>query len=297
MRTYGIMLWIAAAVLAACGRQEAGYDASGVFETTEVTVSARAQGEIVALTAEEGQEVEAGQELGHIDPTQLQLRKDQLQQTQTATSSRKLNTGQQVAAVRQQIVAAQRELQRYEQLLRDGAATQKQVDDLRSQVSVLQRQLAAAEEQVTSQNQSIDGQSQSLGAQISAVDDQLQQARIVAPIKGTVLARYAEPGEYAMPGRALLKIGNLSEMRLRAYVTADQLTQLKVGQRVTVYADEGKDGRRAYQGTVAWIAAQAEFTPKTIQTRDERANLVYAIKVSVKNDGFIKRGMYGDLKF
>lgn len=293
-------IWLIAGVataLTACGNQEREWDASGVFETTEVIVSARAQGEIKELRAEEGQEVDAGQQLGYIDATQLQLRKEQLSSTRTATSQRKLDASRQVAAIEQQIANAQREQKRFEELLRDGAATQKQVDDIRYQVSVLQRQLAAAREQVTSQNESLDGQSQSIGAQISAVDDQLSNARITAPIKGTILAKYAEQGEYATPGRALLKVGNLEQMRLRAYITADQLTTLRLGQRVRVYADQGVKGRKEYAGQVTWISDKAEFTPKTIQTRDERANLVYAIKVSVKNDGLIKRGMYGDVRF
>lgn len=145
-------------------------------------------------------------------------------------------------------------------------------------------------------NRSIEGQSAGFAAQIEQVEDMMRQATITSPIDGIVLSKYAEAGEYAVPGRALFKVGDVSEMKLRAYITAGQLTELEIGQRVKVYADQGKEGRREYEGTVAWISSEAEFTPKTIQTRDERSNQVYAIKIAVHNDGFIKRGMYGDVK-
>lgn len=283
--------------LTACGNKEQAYDASGVFETTEVVVSAKAQGEIISLTAEEGQEVKAGQELGQIDVAQLELKREQLKSTKSATTSRKLDTNRQVASLRQQISNLQAEQTRFKALLADGAATQKQVDDIGYQINTLQKQMDALTEQMNTQNSSIDQQSAGFDAQIGQVNDLLRQARITSPIDGTILAKYAEQGEYAAPGKPLLKVANVGDMKLRAYITAEQLTALKLGQKVTVYADQGKSDRKAYEGTVTWIADKAEFTPKTIQTRDERANLVYAIKVSVKNDGLIKRGMYGDVSF
>ena len=283
--------------LTACGNKEQAYDASGVFETTEVVVSAKAQGEIISLTAEEGQEVKAGQELGQIDVAQLELKREQLKSTKSATTSRKLDTNRQVASLRQQISNLQAEQTRFKALLADGAATQKQVDDIGYQINTLQKQMDALTEQMNTQNSSIDQQSAGFDAQIGQVNDLLRQARITSPIDGTILAKYAEQGEYAAPGKPLLKVANVGDMKLRAYITAEQLTALKLGQKVTVYADQGKSDRKAYEGTVTWIADKAEFTPKTIQTRDERANLVYAIKVSVKNDGPIKRGMYGDVSF
>lgn len=286
-----------AMMMAACGEKDAEYDASGVFETTDVIVSAKATGELLSFTAEEGMDVKAGQQLGEIDVKQLELKRDQLAATKTATMSRRLDQGRQVAGIRQQITNLQREKARFEAMLQDGAATQKQVDDLGYQIAVLERQLAATGEQLSTQNSSIDSQSGSIEAQIGQVDDQIKNAQIISPIAGTILAKYAEQGEFAAPGKALFKVANVGDMRLRAYITADQLTGIKIGQIVKVYADQGTDGRKEYEGKVTWISDKAEFTPKTIQTRDERANLVYAVKISVKNDGLIKRGMYGDVKF
>lgn len=287
---------VAAMMLTACGDKDAKYDASGVFETTEVIVSAKGTGEIVSLNIEEGQTVKADQLLGELDMTQLTLKRQQLNAGKDAAASRRLDTGRQVASLRQQIANLKAEQARFKALLKDGAATQKQVDDIGYQIATLQKQLAATDEQVSTSNQSIDGQSAGFDAQISQVDDMMQQARITSPIDGIILSKYAEKGEYAVPGRALFKVGDVSDMKLRAYVTAEQLTGLKIGQKVTVYADQGTKGRKAYEGTVSWISSEAEFTPKTIQTRDERSNLVYAIKIAVKNDGLIKRGMYGDVK-
>ena len=284
-------------VLASCGNKDVDYDASGVFETTEVLVSARGTGEIVSLNIEEGQKVKANEELGRLDVTQLELKKDQLKSGKTAATSRKLNTAQQVASINQQIQNLQKEKTRFQALLKDGAATQKQVDDIGYQIAVLQRQLAAVNEQVSTANTSIDGQSAGFDAQIGQVDDMLRQAVITSPIDGVILSKYAEQGEFAAPGRALFKVADVSQMRLRAYITADLLTNVKIGQKVKVYADQGEKGRKEYEGTVSWISSEAEFTPKTIQTRDERSNLVYAVKIDVKNDGIIKRGMYGDVKF
>ena len=284
-------------VLASCGNKDVDYDASGVFETTEVLVSARGTGEIVSLNIEEGQQVKANEELGRLDVTQLELKKDQLKSGKTAATSRKLNTQQQVASISQQIQNLQKEKARFQALLKDGAATQKQVDDIGYQIAVLQKQLSAVNEQVSTANTSIDGQSAGFDAQIGQVDDMLRQAVITSPIDGVILSKYAEQGEFAAPGRALFKVADVSQMRLRAYITADLLTNVKIGQKVKVYADQGDKGRKEYEGTISWISSEAEFTPKTIQTRNERSNLVYAVKIDVKNDGIIKRGMYGDVKF
>ena len=300
-----------AATFMSCGNHDVEYDASGVFETTEVIVSAEGTGEIKSFNVEEGQSVKAGEELGYIDKTQLNLKKQQLvankaqvQANRNATDSRLLDLNRQVASLQQQVANQRRELARYQGLLKDGAATQKQVDDIRYQITVLQKQLVAMEEQVHANNESFRGQSAGLlaqgngvDAQTAQVDDQIKNATIVSPVSGTILSKYAECGEWAAPGKALFKVANIQEMKLRAYITAGQLTMIKIGQKVKVYADAGETGHREYPGTVTWISDKAEFTPKTIQTRDERANLVYAIKISVKNDGLIKRGMYGDVKF
>lgn len=287
---------VSAMMLTACGNKDVDYDASGVFETTEVIVSARGTGEIKSFDVEEGQTVKANQPLGELDMTQLVLKKQQLRAGKDAATSRKLNTAQQVASLRQQIANLQSEQARFKALLKDGAATQKQVDDISYQIATLQKQLAATDEQVSTANRSIEGQSAGFDAQIGQVDDMMQQAVITSPINGVILSKYAETGEFAVPGRALFKVADISEMKLRAYITADLLTNLKIGQKVKVYADQGADGRKEYEGIVSWISSEAEFTPKTIQTRDERSNLVYAVKITVRNDGLIKRGMYGDVK-
>lgn len=297
MKTYKLFITGVAALFTACQNDGGDYDASGIFETTEVIVSAKANGEIMQFDVEEGQQVKPGTVLGYIDTLQLAFQKAQLRANQSATASRILDTDRQIAAIRQQIAVQQRERQRYEQLVKANAATQKQLDDIDYQIEVLEKQLAATAEQVNSSNSSLDNQGQSLEAQLSQVDDKMRNAVITSPIEGTVLTKYAEPGEYAVPGKALFKVANVTDMKLRAYVTADQLTTLRLGQKVTVYADSGESDWKAYQGTVTWISDKAEFTPKTIQTRDERANLVYAVKIAVRNDGLIKDGMYGDVKF
>lgn len=292
-----LSLCAAIAALTACSSGEKDYDASGVFETTEVIVSAKATGEILSLNVEEGQDVKRNEMLGLIDTLQLSLHGQQLAANQSAADSKRLDANRQVASIRQQIINLQKEKKRFSDLLAANAATQKQVDDISYQIEVLQRQLAATQEQIGSNNQSAGNQSMGIKAQRAQTEDQIRKAHITSPITGTVLTKYAEQGEYATPGRALFKVGDISRMRLRAYITAPQLTTLKVGQKVKVFADMGETESKAYEGTVEWISDKAEFTPKTIQTRDERANLVYAIKVAVKNDGMIKRGMYGDVKF
>lgn len=296
MKKIVLQLSVVSLLLFSCGKKDVEYDASGVFEATEVTVSAKAQGEITRLNVEEGQNVKAGDSLGFIDTRQLVLKKQQLESSRVANDSRKLNLGRQIASIRQQIENAKHEKARFESLLRDKAGTQKQVDDIRYQISVLETQLAATTEQLNSNNSSLSSQSQGINSQISSVDEQMTDAVITSPIDAVVLTKYAEQGEYAMPGRALFKVANIKDMKLRAYVTADQLTKLKIGSKVKVYADQGKVDRKEYEGTVSWISDKAEFTPKTIQTRDERANLVYAIKIAVNNDGLVKSGMYGDIK-
>lgn len=292
-----ILMMAAASVLSACGSKDSDFDASGVFETTELIVSARGTGEIMSLSVEEGQAVKANQTLGELDMSQLELKRQQLAAGKDAAESRKLNSDDQLASLRQQIANLKSEQARFSALLNDGAATQKQVDDIGYQIATLQRQLDAANDQVSTANKSIDGQAASFDAQIGQIDDMMRQAKISSPIDGVILSKYAEAGEFAVPGRALFKVADVSNMKLRAYVDANMLTSIKIGQKVKVYADQGSDGRKEYDGTVAWISSEAEFTPKTIQTRDERSNLVYAIKIAVRNDGLIKRGMYGDVKF
>ena len=289
-----VALWL---VLGACTSQEEQYDASGIFETTEVIVSAKGTGELQSFQVEEGQAVRQGEVLGWIDTLQLSLKDRQLAASLLATESKRLDEKRQVAHLRQQIENLQREKERFTTLLNAKATTAKQVDDIDYQIKVLQNQLVATQEQINSSNSSLSRQSESIQAQRAQLEDQIRNAMISSPITGTVLTKYAEQGEFAVPGKALFKVADVSRMKLRAYITADQLTQLQIGQAVAVYADRGTTDRKRYAGRGVWIADKAEFTPKTIQTRNERANLVYAVKIAVENDGFIKRGMYGEVRF
>lgn len=279
--------------LVACSSGTPEYDATGTFEATDVVVSAEASGKILGLDVEEGTVLKAGQEAGIIDTVQLYLKKLQLEAGVKSVEGQRPDILKQVAATKEQIVQAQRERDRVANLLRVGAANQKQLDDAESLLKVLCKQLAAQNSTLQNSDQSLTWQSSSVGIQVAQVEDQLKKCHIVAPLTGTVLAKYAEAGELAAPGTPLFKIADMEQIYLRAYVTSEQLSEVKLGRKVTVYADYGKDVRTAYPGVVTWISDSSEFTPKTILTKDERANLVYAVKVAVKNDGMLKIGMYG----
>ena len=291
------MLFLAALLPVACSNNKTDYDASGIFESTEVIVSSQVSGQLMEFTVTEGQQLQAHSYLGYVDTTQLYLKKQQLMASRTAVSSRSTSVPRQIASLKEQIATQKRELARFGNLVKLNAANQKQVDDIQSQLSVLEKQLAAQTELLVNNNQGISGESTALESQIAQIEDQLLKSRITSPIQGTVLTKYAEQGEFTAPGKALFKVSDMQQMYLRAYITSDQLTQLKQGQSVTVYADFGEDKMRTYPGTISWIADKAEFTPKTIQTRNERANLVYAVKIAVTNDGYLKNGMYGEVKF
>jgi len=279
--------------LVACNSGTLEYDATGTFEATDVVVSAEASGKILGLDVEEGTVLKAGQEAGIIDTVQLYLKKLQLEAGVKSVEGQRPDILKQVAATKEQIVQAQRERDRVANLLRVGAANQKQLDDAESLLKVLRKQLAAQNSTLQNSDQSLTWQSSSVGIQVAQVEDQLKKCHIVAPLTGTVLAKYAEAGELAAPGTPLFKMADMEQIYLRAYVTSEQLSEVKLGQKVTVYADYGKDVRTVYPGVVTWISDSSEFTPKTILTKDERANLVYAVKVAVKNDGMLKIGMYG----
>ena len=282
--------------LVSCGKSKGDYDASGSFEATEVLVSAQASGQIMSLNVAEGQTLTAGQTLGYIDTVQLSLKKRQLLASMRAVDSRMYNVSLQIASLREQIAKQKTELARFQNLLKSNAATQKQVDDIESSIDVLQKQLAAQTATMSNANRSISGESEALQIQIEQVDDLLRKSIISSPIDGTVLAKYAEAGELAAQGRALFKVGDMENLFLRAYITSDQISQMKLGDNVRVFADFGKE-MKEYAGEITWISNKAEFTPKTIQTRNERANLVYAVKIAVKNDGYLKSGMYGEIKW
>lgn len=282
--------------LISCNRGKGDYDATGAFEGTEILVSAEANGKIMELNIREGDRLDAGAVVGYIDSTQLYLRKMQLMAGLRSVDIRKPDIRKQIAALEQQIATARTEQQRMENLVKAKAGNQKQLDDIINQIKYLQKQLDAQYSTLNKTSGSADAEAEALLYQIMQLDDQLQKSRITNPQTGTVLVKYAEAGEVTAAGKPLYKIADTDLLYLRAYITADQLSQLKIGQDVNVFADFG-DERRAYSGTLTWISDKSEFTPKGIQTKNERANLVYAIKIGVKNDGYLKIGQYGEAVF
>lgn len=314
-----------ALLITACGKKEKAFDATGTFEATEVTVSAKAMGELKSFDVTEGLTLESGSLVGHIDTYQLVLKKQQLEtqrgqlaaskrqmaSNRSATNSQQLDLNKQLSSIQQQIANAQRERQRYAELVKDGAVPRKQLDDIDNQIKVLNRQLEATRDQIRSNNAALAEQGKGIAAQMDGIDsqvagidaqqrqldDQIANADIVAPIQGTVLEKYVEQGEYVTTGKPLFKMANVDQMFIRAYVTSAQLQQIKVGQPCKVFADYGNGQKKEYAGTITWISSRSEFTPKTILTDDERADLVYAVKIAFQNDGFVKIGMYGEVKF
>lgn len=284
-------------MLGACGSNEKEFDATGTFEATETTVSAEQSGQLLTFNISEGDNIAKGQEVGLVDTTQIWLKIQQLGATRTVYQSQKPDLEKQIAATRQQLAKALTEQHRYEELVADGAAPSKLLDDASSQVKVLQRQLDAQISTLNTQLSTLNSQQATIDIQKSQLLDQLNKCHVVAPITGTVLEKYVEQGEFVSVGKPLLKIADTEHMFIRAYVTSAQLQSIKVGQKVKVFADYGDNQKKEYEGTVSWISSRSEFTPKTILTDDERADLVYAMKVAIKNDGFAKIGMYGEVKF
>lgn len=280
-----------------CSDQASEADATGLFEAQETIISSEVSGTIEQLSIEEGQTLTAGQQIGYIDSLQLYLRKEQLTMQIQAVLSRRPDINSQVAALQEQLKTLQRDQQRIAKLVKAEAATQKQLDDIDAQIEIVKKQIDAQRTSLGTTSNSLSMETNPLRVQIAEMEDQLSKCRLVNPIDGIVLARYSNAHEVATPGKALYKIADLSEMDLRIYVTGDQLSTLKLNQEVSVRTDEGTKDYRNYKGTITWISYKAEFTPKTIQTKDERANLVYAVKVRVKNDGFLKIGMYGEVNF
>lgn len=283
-------------MMAACGGNEREYDATGTFEATETTVFAEQSGALLTFNVNEGDMIEAGKEVGLVDTTQVWLKIQQLGATKAVFQSQKPDMEAQIAAIRQQLAKAQQDEQRYRELVADGAAPSKMLDDATNQVKVLQRQLVAQQSALSTSTRSLDKQMVATDIQVNQLRDQLQKCHVVTPTKGTVLEKYVERGEFVTVGKPLFKIADTEDMFMRAYVTSAQLQNIKLGQKVTVFADYGDDQRKEYRGTVSWISSRSEFTPKTILTDDERADLVYAVKIAIKNDGFVKIGMYGEVR-
>ncbi|MEN6618384.1 MAG: HlyD family efflux transporter periplasmic adaptor subunit [Rikenellaceae bacterium] len=291
-----LMVSIASAAFVSCGSKNGESDFSGNFEATEVIVSSEANGKILEFNVEEGSVLEADQYLGYIDSIQLKLQKQRLLASNGAVISRRADVAKQIAVTNQQIANFQVEKQRAQNLINANAGNKKMLDDINAQIATLEKQLTAQTSNLEKGNYSVEKESSAIEIQIAQLEDQLKKCKISSPIKGTVLAKYAERGEITSMGKPLFKIADIEKIILRAYITSGQLTQLKIGQKVKVYADFGENEQKEYQGIVTWVSDKAEFTPKTIQTKDERANLVYAVKILVKNDGFLKIGMYGEVK-
>ncbi|MBO5687163.1 MAG: HlyD family efflux transporter periplasmic adaptor subunit [Alistipes sp.] len=289
------VIYIAMALLAISCTKEAEFDAQGTFEATEVVVSSEATGRILNFDIEEGMAIAANQTVGTIDSLQLHLQRKQLVAQQSALLASRPDVKKQVAALREQIAKQKTELRRVDNMLRDGAATQKQKDDIEAQIKILEGQLEAQLSTLDKNTSTINGNSVVLEAQIAALDDRISKCRIISPVGGTVLVKYAEAGELASAGKPLMKIADLKNIYLRAYFTSDQLANVKLGDEVKVVADFGGTERYDYTGRVAWISSESEFTPKTIQTKDSRANLVYAVKIAVENDGRLKIGLAGEV--
>lgn len=285
------------ALFSACGNGAPKQDATGTFETTEVLVSAEASGRLLYFDIEEGMLLKAGEEVGVVDTVQLYLKKLQLEASIKSVEEQRPDILKQVAATKEQISAAGRERNRVANLLKVGAANQKQLDDAEDLLEVLRKQLVAQNSTLSNSHQSLTWQSSSVGIQVAQVEDQLKKCHITSPITGTVLAKYAEAGELTAMGTPLFKVADTEQMYLRAYITSEQLSQVELGQKVTVFSDYGTDEHKQYPGVVTWISDTLEFTPKTILTKNERANLVYAVKIAVHNDGLLKIGMYGGVEF
>ncbi len=294
-----------------CGDKGHDFDASGSFESDDVVVSSEIGGKILSFKLEEGDSIPAGKTVGEVDAENTRLQKEQVEESIRSLQDKTTDVSPQVRLLQDQLAVQQtrlanleKEKNRTENLIKQDAATTKQLDDLnfqlesvRKEMSVTQQQVRVQQNNVSTQNRSILSEGKPLSKRVAQLDDQLKRALIVNPVSGTVTSKYAEEGEFTSAGKALYKIADLSVMTFRAYITGAQLSQVKLGQSVKVWVDNGAEKYREYQGTISWIADKAEFTPKTIQTKDERANLVYAVKIRVKNDGYLKIGMYGEITF
>ena len=276
--------------LISCNKNNDKADGYGNFEATEVTISAEANGKIEYLKLEEGDILEPKTQVGLIDTTQLYFNKQQLMASKSTVNSKSANVLSQIKVLQEQLKTAQIEKKRIQNMFAENAATKRQVDEIDGKVSVIQEQIKSVE----TQNAPIVNEVKSIEVQIEKINDQIQKSKIINPIKGTVLSKYAEPNEVTAFGKPIYKIADISEMTLRVYVSETQLSQIKVGQNVTIKIDAEKE-MKSYQGTISWIASSAEFTPKVVQTKEERVNLVYAVKVNVKNDGSLKIGMPAEM--
>lgn len=287
---------IAMALLITACNKTPDYDATGIFEATTVTVSSETTGKILSLDISEGDSIKNGQTIAVIDTTMLVLQQKQLNSQKMSVENSSPDIVAQVSSLRAQIAHQRHECERLGRLLADGATTQKQYDDAQSQLKVLQAQLDALTSSLSNNRNSISDNAVALQYQQEQLEEQIEKSTVKSPLTGTVLIKYAEQGEFATPGKPICKIANLNDIYLRSYFTVSQLSDIHIGQEVTVIADFGGDKQYEYPGTITWIAQESEFTPKSIQSKDSRANLVYAVKIAVKNDGRLKLGQYGEVR-
>lgn len=290
-----VIIPLSAIMLASC-HSTPDYDATGIFEATTVTVSSETSGKILSLNISEGDSVAAGQNVATIDTALLVLQRGQVESQQASTENSSPDIAAQAASLHSRIAHQQNECHRIARLLADGAATQKQSDDAEAELRTLRGQLEGLLSSLGKSRSSISDNAVALQYQKEQIEEQIAKSSIKAPGSGTVLQKYAEAGEFATPGRPLFKMADLNGIYLRSYFTASQLADIRIGQGVTVIADFGDDEQYEYPGTITWIAHESEFTPKSIQTKDSRANLVYAVKIAVKNDGRLKLGQYGEVR-
>lgn len=284
---------ISIALLAACSGKKDKADAYGNFEADEIIISSEVSGRVIQLNLEEGQELKEGTLVGIVDTTDYQLKKEQLTAQKNAISSKSGNIASQIEVQQQQKNNLLIDKARIEKLYKDGAATKKQLDDINGSISIVDKQILS----IQTQNGSVADEILAIIKQIDQVNQNIKKCYLACPASGTVLGKYIQPNELVVPGKSLYKIADLSNVFLRAYVSETQLANVKLGQTVEVLIDKGKDNMATYTGTVTWVSSSAEFTPKIIQTKEERVNLVYAIKIKVKNDGALKIGMPGEVRF
>lgn len=292
MKTISTILVIAL-LFSACSDKSGKSDAYGNFETVEVLVSSEVQGKLVQFTVDEGKTFKAGEMVGLIDTIQLTLKRDQLVAQRKASATKIENIRSQIDVQEEQKRTLLVDKNRIVNMLKDNAVPTKQLDDVNGKIKVIDSQIAS----IKTQNAAVANEIASIDKQIDQIRDQLNRCKIINPINGTVLEKYVEPSEIAAPGKALYKVADMDKMILRVYVSGSQLSSVKLNQKVKVFIDKNKDEKETLEGEVTWASPQAEFTPKIIQTKEERVNLVYAVKVSVKNDGRLKIGMPGEVKF
>lgn len=284
-------------LMVSCGANSDKFDAQGNFEAIEVIVSAEGNGKIVSFSIEEGDILSVNQQVGCIDTMQLHLKRVQLQATIKSLQAKLPDVASQVNVLKEQLSTAQNEKARTERLVATSGATTKQLDDWNAQIALLNRQITATTSQLNTQTRGTLADIEPLKAQIAQIDDQIEKCKIISPTAGTVLSKYAQQGELASVGKPLYKIADISTITLKAYVAGDQLSQIKIGEQVKVYIDTKGGEYKEYTGKISWVSDKAEFAPKVIQTKQERVNWVYAIKVIVSNDGSIKIGMPAEVKF